>query len=102
MIEKHMTLDPREFTDLVRSIREVSLALGSPLKQPAPSEFKNLAIVRKSLVASQPVRAGEPFTAQNLTASRPGGSLSPPLRYWDLFGTPAACDYTPDQPFAEP
>jgi len=114
MIEKHMTLDrslpgpdhqasldPAEFTALVRSIREVSLALGSPLKQPAPSELKNLAIVRKSLVARRPIRPGEPFTPENLTAKRPGGGLSP-LRYWDLLGTPASKEYAPDQPIHEP
>jgi N-acetylneuraminate synthase len=114
IIEKHMTLDrnlpgpdhqasldPADFTRLVRSIREVSLALGSPLKQPAPSELKNLAIVRKSLVAAQAIRVGEPFTPQNLTAKRPGTGLSP-LRFWDLLGKPADRDYAPDQPIAAP
>lgn len=112
MIEKHMTLDrslpgpdhqasldPEDFTRLVRSIREVSLALGSPTKQPAASELKNLAIVRKSLVAAQAIRAGETFTPQNLTAKRPGGGI-PPIRYWDLLGTAADRDYTPDQTIA--
>jgi N-acetylneuraminate synthase len=114
MLEKHMTLDrnlpgpdhqasldPADFARLTRSIREVSLALGSSLKQPAPSELKNLAIVRKSLVAAQPIRAGEPFTPKNLTAKRPGGGLSP-LRFWDLLGKPADRDYALDQPIDAP
>lgn len=110
MIEKHMTLDrslpgpdhqtsldPREFTRLVQSIREVSLSLGSPLKQPAASELKNLAIVRKSLVAALPILAGETFTPQNLTAKRPGGGL-PPILFWELLGKTSDRDYAPDQP----
>ena len=109
MIEKHMTLDrslpgpdhqaslnPQDFTRLVSSIREVSQALGSPIKQPAASEFKNLAIVRKSLVAAQSIKVGESFTPHNLTAKRPGGGI-PPVRFWDILGTPADRDYTPDQ-----
>lgn len=114
MIEKHMTLDrqlpgpdhqasldPAEFASLVRSLREVSLALGSPLKQAAPSELKNLPIVRKSLVAATTIKAGEPFTVRNLTAKRPGGGLAP-IYFWDLLGKPADRDYTPDQPVAAP
>jgi N-acetylneuraminate synthase len=109
MIEKHLTLkrslpgpdhqaslEPAEFTELVRSIREASLALGSPLKQPAASELKNLTLVRKSLVAAAPIRAGEPFTSQNLIAKRPGTGLSP-LFYWDLLGQTSDRDYHPDQ-----
>jgi N-acetylneuraminate synthase len=110
MIEKHMTLDktlpgpdhqasldPVEFTRMVTSIREVAAALGSPVKQPAPSELRNLAIVRKSIVAARPITSGELFTAENLTAKRPGGGLAP-IRFWDLLGRPADRDYSIDEP----
>lgn len=109
VIEKHMTLDrdlpgpdhkaslePAEFTRMVTSIREIELALGSPLKQPAPSELRNLPIVRKSLVAAKAIRAGEIFTADNVTAKRPGGGLSPYF-FWDLLGKPSLRDYQPDE-----
>ena len=114
MIEKHMTLDrslpgpdhkaslvPEELARMVHSIREVSLALGSPTKQPAASEMKNLAIVRKSLVAAKPIQAGEAFTLQNLTAKRPGGGI-PPIHFWDLLGTSADRDYSKDQAIVSP
>lgn len=114
VIEKHMTLDrdlpgpdhqasldPTDFTQLVTSIREVSLALGSPIKQPAPSELRNLSIVRKSLVAARPIQKGETFTAENLTAKRPGGGLSP-SHFWDVLGQTADRDYQPDAPISAP
>lgn len=114
VIEKHMTLDrtlpgpdhqasldPEEFTRMVTSIREVSQALGSPIKQPAPSELRNLAIVRKSLVAARPIRKGDIFTEDNLTAKRPGGGLSP-IQFWNLLGQTADRDYQPDEPIAAP
>jgi N-acetylneuraminate synthase len=109
VIEKHMTLDrnmpgpdhkasldPAEFTRLVEGIRQVSLALGSPSKQPTPSEAKNLPVVRKSLVAATSIRAGEIFSSSNLTAKRPGGGISP-LHYWDYLGKPATRNYLPDE-----
>jgi N-acetylneuraminate synthase len=99
--DHHASLDPDEFRQLAQSVRQVELALGSPLKQPTQSELKNIAIVRKSLVANAPIRAGERFTKDNLTAKRPGGGI-PPLHYWDLLDRPAGRDYLPDQQIEEP
>jgi N,N'-diacetyllegionaminate synthase len=109
LIEKHFTLDrnlpgpdhkaslePRELGELVASIRVVEEALGSPRKAPSPSERKNIAIARKSLVAARPIGAGEPFTRENLTVKRPGNGISP-MRYDEYLGRPAARDYEEDE-----
>lgn len=109
VIEKHFTLDknmegpdhkaslePPELAALARSIREVEAALGDGLKAPSASEIKNLPIVRKSLVASRAIKAGETFTEDNLTVKRPGTGLSP--RLWDsVLGSCARRDYAPDE-----
>ena len=51
--------------------------------------------VRKSLVAAKPIRAGELFTEENLTAKRPGLGISP--MNWDsMIGQPASRDYQVD------
>lgn len=109
VIEKHFTLDrslpgpdhraslePDELKAMVLGIRNIEKAMGDGIKRPGPSELKNKPIVRKSLVAAQPIREGESFTAQNLTAKRPGTGLSPML--WDeIIGRKAHRDFEEDE-----
>jgi len=110
VIEKHFTLsrdlpgpdhkaslEPDELTAMVRAIRNVEAALaGDGIKRPSPSERKNRLIARKSLVASGPIRAGEPFSAQNITAKRPGTGISP-MRWDDTIGRTAPRDFVLDE-----
>ncbi|MGH6946944.1 MAG: N-acetylneuraminate synthase [Kiloniellales bacterium] len=113
MVEKHLTLDrslpgpdhraslePGELALMTAAIREVEAALGDGIKVPQPSEAKNKPIARKSLIAARPIKAGEPFTAENVTTKRPGSGL-PPLLLWDLLGRTASRDYRADEPIAE-
>jgi N,N'-diacetyllegionaminate synthase len=109
VIEKHLTLDrnlpgpdhqaslePEEFEAMVRGIRTIEQALGDGIKRPTPSEQANLPVVRKSLVAVRPIRAGELFTEANLTAKRPGTGISP--MQWDAWiGRPASQDFAADE-----
>jgi len=109
VIEKHFTLDrtlsgpdhqaslePNELLAMVRAIRNIELALGNPLKRPSPSEIKNRPVGRKSIVAARAIRAGESFSAENLTTKRPGIGLSPML--WDdLMGRKAQRPYESDE-----
>ena len=109
VIEKHFTLDrnlpgpdhraslePEELAAMVRAIRQVEQALGSPLKAPAPSEIKNIAIARKSLVAGREIRKGELFDQENLAIKRPGTGVSP-MNYWDYLNLPAGREYQEDE-----
>jgi N-acetylneuraminate synthase len=109
VIEKHFTLDrnlpgpdhvaslePAELKQLIASIRNVELALGSTLKQPNGLELPNRAIARRSVVAARPIRKGEPFTIDMLGAKRPGTGLSP-METWSLLGRAANRDYQPDE-----
>ncbi|MDD5298994.1 MAG: N-acetylneuraminate synthase [Gallionella sp.] len=108
IIEKHFTLDrnlpgpdhkaslePDELKQMVRSIREVELALGSSTKQPAASELRNRPVARKSLVAAQDIRKGEAFTQSNLAVKRPGDGINP-ICYWEWLGKIADRDYQQD------
>ena len=109
IIEKHFTLDrnmpgpdhkaslnPQELTEMVRAIRDTELALGSPEKRVTDTERPNIAVARKSIVASRHIRKGELLSDLNLTAKRPGTGLSPML--WDsVTGTPAMRDFAPDE-----
>lgn len=94
VIEKHFTLDrglpgpdhraslePEELAAMVTAIRNIERAMGDGIKRPSPSELKNRAIARKSLVARVAIAAGETFGAHNVAAKRPGTGLSP--MHWD-------------------
>jgi N-acetylneuraminate synthase len=109
IIEKHFTqdrslpgpdhmasLEPGELAAMVTAIREVEQAMGAPRKLIVPSEAKNQAIARKSLVALQAICKGEPFTSENLGAKRPGTGISP-IRYWEFLEKRATRDYGVDE-----
>ena len=109
IIEKHFTLDrnmegpdhraslePDELAEMVSSIRHIEKALGSGEKTPSPSEQKNIAVARKSIVAARKIYAGETFTAENITVKRPGTGLSP-MRWFDVLGAKAGCDFDVDE-----
>lgn len=109
IIEKHFTLDrtlpgpdhkaslePDELKAMVAAIRNIEIALGDGIKRLTPSEARNKPIARKSLVASQPIKSGEIFSAQNITAKRPGTGISPMC--WDeVLGRKASRDFMPDE-----
>lgn len=109
VIEKHFTLDrnmpgpdhkaslePEELKAMVEAIRNIEKAVGgSGIKEPSPSELKNIAVARKSIVANCSIKKGELFTEQNLTVKRPGNGISPML--WDeILGLNAIKDFEPD------
>lgn len=110
VIEKHLTLDrsmpgpdhaaslePGEFAAMVSAIRHIEQAIGGDgVKRPSPSEAKNIAIARKSIVAARAIRAGEAFSDANLTAKRPGTGISP-MRWDEVIGRPAPRDFAADE-----
>ena len=109
VIEKHFTLDrnlpgpdhksslePAELKAMVTAIRNIEIALGDGIKRLTPGEAKNKPVVRKSLVASRAIKAGEVFTAENLTAKRPGIGISP-MRWDEFVGQAAQKDYQEDE-----
>lgn len=109
VIEKHFTLDrnlpgpdhkaslePEELQAMVAAIRNIEVALGDGIKRLTPSEAKNKHVVRKSLVASRPIKAGETFTAENIITKRPGMGISP-MRWDEVMGRAAPRDFLPDE-----
>lgn len=109
VIEKHFTLDrnlegpdhkaslePNELKAMASAIRNVEDALGSGEKKPVKSEVKNLAIVRKSILAKRRIAKGELFTEENLTVKRPGTGISP-MKWFELIGKKASRDFEEDE-----
>ena len=108
MIEKHFTLDrtlpgpdhaaslePKMLKEMVTAIRNIEKAMGDGIKKPSPSETKNIPVVRKSIVAKQPIKKGEHFSENNITVKRPGTGISP--MEWDkVLGKIADIEYQID------
>lgn len=93
MVEKHFTLDknqpgpdhqaslePDELKQLVKGVRKVQAALGSPIKKPTSLEMENMLVVRRSLIAECDIKAGEQFTRSNVSFKRPSGGLGEEFR----------------------
>ena len=108
IIEKHFTLDrtlpgpdhqaslePEELIAMIAAIRNIEMALGDGMKSLTPSEAKNKILARKSLVAVRDIKVGEVFTAENITAKRPGCGISP-MRYDEVIGKVATRNFCVD------
>jgi len=93
VVEKHLTLDrtlpgpdhlaslePDDFSSMVRGIRIVESALGHGRKEPAASEANTASVARKSLVAAKDIPAGATLTQDLIAIKRPGTGLPPAIR----------------------
>ena len=61
-----------------------------------PSELKNRAIARKSIVAAKTITAGEIFTEDNITVKRPGDGINP--MEWDkIIGRQSIKNFEEDE-----
>ena len=109
VIEKHFTLDrnmkgpdhkaslePGELKAMVSAIRHIEKALGSGEKKISPSEAENVAVARKSIIASRFIKKGEELTENNLTTKRPGDGISP-MKWPQILGTRAVRDFEEDE-----
>lgn len=109
IIEKHFTLDrsmegpdhkaslePIELKRMVSAIRNIEKAIGgNGIKEITPSESKNIAIARKSIVASCEIKKGEIFTVDNITVKRPGNGISP-MKWDQVLGKTAPQNFLED------
>lgn len=109
VIEKHFTLDknmqgpdhraslePNELASMVSAIRHIEQSLGDGEKKLSKSEKKNIAIVRKSIVAKKNILKGDVFTEDNIITKRPGNGISP-MKWLDVLGKVAIRDFDADE-----
>tara|TARA_B100001093_G_scaffold514741_1_gene589476 strand:- start:3038 stop:4090 length:1053 start_codon:yes stop_codon:yes gene_type:complete len=89
VIEKHFTLDksapgpdhsaslePKEFGQMVKSIRMVEASLGSSEKCLSPVEADIKKVARRSIVSGQNIAKGEVLSEENLVLMRPGSGIT--------------------------
>jgi N,N'-diacetyllegionaminate synthase len=112
VIEKHVTLDrtlpgpdqhasmePDEFAAMVAGIREVTAALGSPVKAPNASELENRPIARRGVYAARPLAAGDRIAASDLVMLRPETDVSP-MQVDSIVGRVLAVPLARHEPFS--
>lgn len=94
VIEKHFTLGcqmdgpdhaastaPKEFAELVESIRRVENCLGTGIKEPTIAEKQISKVVTKRIVAKKEIEQGELFTEENICVKRNDAGVL--ARHWD-------------------
>lgn len=109
VIEKHFTLDrnmegpdhkaslePEELKAMVSAIRNIEKAVGDGIKKVTDSEKGNIAVARKSIVASRNIKKGEILSEDNLTVKRPGTGISP-MRWEEVLGQVAKRDFSEEE-----
>lgn len=90
IIEKHLTLDkskvgmdngmatePPEFTELVSKCRNIQVALGTKERTLLPEELEQRKNMRRSIVSTRDIMAGEVIALSDLYAKRPGTGIAP-------------------------
>jgi len=108
IIEKHLTinknfkgpdhnasLNPVEFSQMVKLIRRTEIMLGDGRKKLEKCEINTIKVARKSLVAKRNIKKNEKFTIDNLTTKRPGTGLSANL-FFIYIGTYSKRNYKID------
>jgi N,N'-diacetyllegionaminate synthase len=110
ILEKHLTLsrslpgpdhaasiEPGELHELVRTVREVEVALGDGVKRVMPSEARNKPVMQKSVVAARFLTAGHRLAREDLHVRRPGTGLAPG-RLDSVIGRRLARELQPGEP----
>ena len=109
MIEKHFTFDrslggpdaafslePDEFAQMVKSVREVEKALGKVTYELTEKQRKG-RVFSRSLFVVKDIKKGEIFTEENIRSIRPGYGL-PPKYLKDVLGRKASKDIEKGEP----
>ena len=90
------SMEPEEFAQMVREIRQIELAKGSVCYGPTAQESSNLGF-RKSIFITKDVKCGDIFSEENIRVIRPGHGLHT-REYEYVLGKKAACDRAAGMP----
>lgn len=113
VIEKHFTLDrssegpdhlaslePDELRKMVSAIRNIETAMGDSSKKPSASEYKNLAIARKSIHLRLDLPEGSVLEEPHFIMKRPGDGISP-MKLMELVGRKTKRDLRAEHKLSE-
>lgn len=113
VIEKHITLDakkigmdnqmamePEALKNMVKACRSIQMALGPRERAVLPEEYEQRTNMRRSIVTTRNLAAGEVLCREDLDVKRPGTGL-PPDRLADLIGCTVIRDMEADTVISE-
>lgn len=84
------SMEPQEFADMVKDIRDAEKALGKICYDVTQQEMENRKF-RKSIFVAKDIKKGERITADNIKVVRPGYGIAP--KYYEyVIGQVAVCD----------
>lgn len=92
------SLDSEEFSQMVKSIREVEKSLGK-IDYSLPSALVKNKILQRSLFIVEDIRKGDKFSEKNVKSIRPGYGISPKF-IKEILGKIAKKDIKKGTPFA--
>ena len=108
VIEKHITLNrnmtgpdhkssilPKEFSAMVKNIRNAEKMLGIKEKKPNHKEIAISRIARKHLITIKKINKGDFFSTKNISSKRGNGSIKA-SKYWNMIGIRAKKEYEPN------
>lgn len=84
------SMEPKEFSEMVKNIRDVEKAMGRVKYGPSEQEKQSI-VFRKSIFAVADIKAGDTLTERNIRVIRPGYGIKP--KFWDkVLGKVAKSD----------
>lgn len=109
LIEKHFTLnrkmtgpdhpfalEPNELKEMVKNIRNVEKSLGSGVKKPSRGEEQTERVIRRGIVAAEPIKKGQKITINKMTTKRVGAGAILPADFYKIIGKKAKKNIKPD------
>lgn len=90
------SMEPEEFSQMVRDIRQVEKAIGSVSYGPSKQEESSV-VFRRSIFVTRDIKAGEVFSEENIRVIRPGYGMHP-REYEKVLGKRAKTDIEKGEP----
>ena len=94
--DSEFSMEPQEFAEMVRNIRDVVRIRGRVTYELTESERAS-TVFRRSIFAVKDIQKGEQFTTENIRCIRPGYGAKPKW-YFNLLGQRASKDFLEGSP----
>ena len=96
--DSSFSMEPKEFAQMVKDIRQAELAIGS-VKYGVSDQEKNSVCFRKSIFVTEDIKKGEKLTEKNIRVIRPGYGIS--AKYYEtVIGQTAIRDIVRGTPLS--
>ena len=97
--DSEFSMELPEFADMVKAVNDALIIAQGPSYELTEKE-KGSMIFKRSLFAVKDIKAGEPFTSENVRSIRPGYGIKPKYLK-DLLGKPSKRDIKRGEPLKE-